>query len=314
MAIGNLKPIKLIEYTEVIDAFGDAVESITNTYKMWADVTDQGGTRGQELGRTAMSDSKEFRINFRGYLVTANYKIEYFGQTYAITNVQRVQEKRFNYILTGFATFEANAGGGSTSVVNPTSFDYNQETGVFTFNGGNLNGNLLQIIVRQPNGQPYTNNFNERVSLGGSPETQIYYPYLTPPDEVEVFWYVYQPLPPFTQLTDEASAPLTCERLCIRKFRIYNYAVQNEVLSYTTIDGGVNVYNCEGTYIGYAVGIEEYINLQNADPVNSQYFGISNYELEQSNVYGANYLLTCSPVDPYQQWNPANTKLYLQAD
>ena len=314
MAIGNLKPIKLIEYTEVIDAFGDATESVTNIYKMWAEVSDQGGTRGQEIGRTAMSDSKTFKVNFRGYLITANYKIEYFGQTYAITNVQRVQEKRFNYILSGFCTFEASAGSGGGGVVNPTSFDYNQETGIFTFLGGNLAGNLLQMIIRNTDGSVYVNNFNERVSQGPGDDNVFYYPYLTPPDVVTVSWYILAPTGGFNQLTPTASDNLTCERLCIRDFRIYEFGNQGEIISFSVIDNGVNVFNCVGDEIGFAVGIEEYVNLQNADPVNSQYFTITSYRLDNSPVYGPNYLLTVAPVDPYQQWNPANTILYLQAE
>jgi len=117
--IGNLKPIKLFFYGTNIDANGDAIETIETTYKMWAEVADNGGSRTQSLGRTEMSDTKTFRVNFRGYLITGNYKIKYFGQTYAVTNIERVDERRFNYVLTGFNIFESSVvegggGGGET--------------------------------------------------------------------------------------------------------------------------------------------------------------------------------------------------------
>ncbi len=314
MAIGNLKPIKLIQYTQTIDGAGDATEATEVVYKMWAEVTDNGGSRSQSLGRTEMSDSKTFKVNFRNYLITGNYKIEYFGQVYAITNVQRIDEKRFNYLLTGFNTFESSAGGGAGgTTVNPTLLVYNDVTGVMSFQAGNLNGNWLQIFVRDLSGQPYDNRFNERVSIGPGPVTEITVPYLTPPDEVVVSWYIVQSAPPYSILTGTESANIVTTRLSERTFRIYLYGVPNDVVSYTLIDNGVNVYNCEGTNIGFAVGIDEYVALQNADPVNSQYFQITDYRLQVTSQYGPNYLITASPVSPYYQWNPGDTLLYLQA-
>lgn len=100
--IANFKPIKLLKYTNSIDANGDASETVATTYKMWAEVTDNGGGRSQADGQTNSSDSKTFKIWFRDYPITSNFKIEYFGQTYAISNVKRLDEKRFNWELTAF--------------------------------------------------------------------------------------------------------------------------------------------------------------------------------------------------------------------
>jgi len=104
--IGNTKPIKLIKYTQTIDANGDASESVQTTYKMWAEINDGGGARNQTDGRTALSDTKTFRINFRDYNITSDYKIQYFGQMYAISNARRINEKRFNWEITAFNIFE----------------------------------------------------------------------------------------------------------------------------------------------------------------------------------------------------------------
>lgn len=104
--IGNLKPIKLLKYTNSIDANGDASETVATTYKMWAEISDSGGGRTQSDGKTDLSDSKTFKIYFRDYPINSNYKIEYFGQTYAISNVKRVDEKRFNWEITAFNIFE----------------------------------------------------------------------------------------------------------------------------------------------------------------------------------------------------------------
>lgn len=309
--IGNLKPIKLIQYNQSFDVYGDAIEAANTTYKMWAEVEDNGGSKNQELGRTDMTDSKTFKINFRGYLVTGDYKIQYFGQTYAVTNVQRIQEKRFNYLLTAFNIFEVSTGGGA-GTQNFETVTYNQVTGVFSFTNGNLNGNYLQMFVRDLNGQNYTNRWNEQTSIGPGPVTQVPYVLLTPPDEVVVSWYLTTPTSP-TPITATNTANVTCNRLCIRNFRIYDYDDQNSVLYYSFIDTGVYPYNVNGEQLQLVTGIGEYVSVMNADPVNSQYFQITSYFLEQSGLYGTNYRLTLTPVDPYYQWNPADTLLKILA-
>ena len=103
--IGNLKPIKLLKYTNTIDADGDATDTVAVTYKMWAEVEDGGGSRSQAVGRTDMSDTKTFKLPFRGYNITPDYKIEYFGQTYSISAVRRIDEKRFYWEVTAFTIF-----------------------------------------------------------------------------------------------------------------------------------------------------------------------------------------------------------------
>lgn len=310
--IGNLKPIKLYQYTEAIDANGDAIEEVANTYKMWAEVTDQGGTRGQALGRTAMSDSKEFRIYFRGYLVTGNYKIVYFGQTYAITNVQRVQEKRFNYILTGFATFEANVGTSANTPVNFEVIEYAQDTGILTFEQGNLGGAYLQVLFKNAaTGLAYVNRFGESLSVGPGEFTELYYPLFTPNDVILVQWYLVSPDSP-TPISPINELTITCNRLSNRSFRLYRYGVQNDRLQASIFQYGVYPYNVAGSQLPIVYNIADFINSMNADAVNSQYFQIIDYTLVTSGTFADSYLLECTSVDPYFQWNPGNTILYLE--
>ena len=103
--IGKLKPVKLLRYSNTIDANGDATETMQST-KMWAEVTDGGGGRSQADGKTELSDSKTFKIYFRGYNITPDMKIQYFGQTYAISNARRINEMRFNWEISGLAMWE----------------------------------------------------------------------------------------------------------------------------------------------------------------------------------------------------------------
>lgn len=103
--IGKLKPIKLLRYSNTIDANGDATETVQST-KMWAEVTDGGGGRSQADGKTELSDSKTFKIFFRGYNITPDMKLQYFGQTYAISNAKRINEMRFNWEISATAMWE----------------------------------------------------------------------------------------------------------------------------------------------------------------------------------------------------------------
>jgi head-tail adaptor len=316
MAIGNLKPIKLIQYTQTIDGAGDATEATEVVYKMWAEVTDNGGSRSQSLGRTEMSDSKTFKVNFRNYLITGDYKIEYFGQVYAITNVQRIDEKRFNYLLTGFNTFESSTGGGGGGTPsNFTSLSYAGDTGILQFTDGNLGGALLQVLFKEaanPN-VTYTNAFNEFVTIGPGEFTELPWPFFTPPDSILVIWYLVDALT-FQQIGSQNQLVINCTRLSEREFRIYEYNVQNSVLPSTFFATGVIPYNVANQPLSTVYSIEDYVDVMNADPTNATYFQITDYRLQNHPTYGPNYLVTASPVNPYQQWNPGNTILYLQAD
>lgn len=312
--IGNLKPIKLIQYTQAIDNNGDAAESIQTVYKMWAEITDDGGSKSMEFGRTAMSDTKTFKINFRNYLVTGDYKIQYFGQTYAVTSIKRIQEKRFNYEITAFNTFEVSTGGVPVSPVLFETMSYDQVNGVLQFTDGNLGGAYLQILIKNPTtGANYYNRWNEFISTPGpGPINELEYPYFTPNDNILIKWYFIAPGSP-TPITPTNEQVITCNRLCIRNFRLFEYGVQDSPLYYTFLTTGVYPYNVNGDQLGIVYSIEDYISAMNADPINSQYFTITDYELTMGGQYPGTYLLECSPVDPYYQWNPADTLLYLEA-
>ena len=97
--IGDYKPIKLSKYTTTMDANGDQTQTV-QTWTLWAEVTDLGGSRSQVTGRTTLSDAKEFKIWFRtDWALDGDWKVKYFGQTYAITGLSRVNEKRFNWVI-----------------------------------------------------------------------------------------------------------------------------------------------------------------------------------------------------------------------
>ena len=97
--VGNYKPIKLLKYTTSVDSNGDQSQTI-QTYTFWAEVSSNGGNRSQVDGRTSLSNGKTFKIWFReNEFLNGDWKISYFGQTYAVLNVERIDEKRFNCLI-----------------------------------------------------------------------------------------------------------------------------------------------------------------------------------------------------------------------
>ena len=98
--IGEYKAIKLMKYSSTVNGNGDSIESVFS-YRLWAEVTDNGGSRSQVSGRTTLSGAKQFKIRFRpDWVLNGDWKISYFGQVYAISNIERIGEKRFNWLIT----------------------------------------------------------------------------------------------------------------------------------------------------------------------------------------------------------------------
>ena len=105
MGIGNYKPIKLYKFEIGLPSqVGNYSENSNTSYLLWAEVTDESGSRSSRDGMVTLSDTKTFKIYYRGYNPYARYKIEYYGNFYEITAARRVDEKRFNWVLTASTT------------------------------------------------------------------------------------------------------------------------------------------------------------------------------------------------------------------
>lgn len=94
-----MKKIKLNEYTVTKDGNGDNTESLANSYPIWAEVKEVSGNRSFDNG-VNLTKSKTFRIYFKpDWVLTGNWTITYFGRDYTIENIERINEKRFNWIV-----------------------------------------------------------------------------------------------------------------------------------------------------------------------------------------------------------------------
>ena len=94
--------IRLEKWVVAKDSHGNAVEQIGNAYNTWAQIVPQNGQRVNLSGQIQLSKSKQFKIRFRpDWVLDGNWKIIYLQTRYTITNIQRLNEKRYNWIING---------------------------------------------------------------------------------------------------------------------------------------------------------------------------------------------------------------------
>ena len=99
-SIGQFKMVKFYEYTNSKSLSGDNVESLALRLKTFAEVTDSGGSRGDNRGQSNLNGGKTFKIRQNSnWNVNADWKIKYFGKMYTITHIERINEKRFNWLI-----------------------------------------------------------------------------------------------------------------------------------------------------------------------------------------------------------------------
>lgn len=98
--IGNYKLVKLYKYTNSKSVYGDNVESLSLRYRTYAEVTSLSSSRVEDRGRTDVGNSKQFKIRWRAdWILNGDWKIKYFGKIYTISSIERISEKRFNWLI-----------------------------------------------------------------------------------------------------------------------------------------------------------------------------------------------------------------------
>ncbi len=81
---------------------GDAEEQIAQAYNLWAEIVASSPTRTDTNGQTKLNKSKQFKIRFRpDWVLSSVWKIVYLQKRYSITGIERINEKRFNWIING---------------------------------------------------------------------------------------------------------------------------------------------------------------------------------------------------------------------
>ena len=89
-------PIRLQKWVTSKSLLGDNAEAITKNISMFAEITNDGGSRSFEFGDTKMVKSKRFRVRFNtNFDPTGNWRIIYNGHSYTVTSIEQDKEKRF---------------------------------------------------------------------------------------------------------------------------------------------------------------------------------------------------------------------------
>lgn len=316
--IGIYKPIKIYQISSSQDSNGDMVENTTLLFTAWAEVENIGGSSSLQNGKTNLQDTKRFKVRFRpDMILTSNWVIQYYGKIYSISNIERINEKRFNYLITATGTYNTlttintifpngtpvGGGGGGTSpapVTNWTSSSYAGSTGQFTLSGGTGDALTELAILKYPyDGTGYINAYNESFSVGAFPGNTIDLTYFTP-GQALLRYRRLQPNPPYAPITATSDTVLTITRLSRRPAYVYN------VLDNTYIDPiffPLIPINVNGVELTQANNINEFISIMNADPANAACIFLHSYSFASNRIS-----INVDPIAPYQTWGAWNRR------
>ena len=94
--------IRVEKWKVVKDVNGNGVESIENSFNLWAELVQQGNGRIDTAGQTRLTNGKQFKIRFRpDWKLGTGWKFIYLQKRYTITGIERLNEKRFNWLING---------------------------------------------------------------------------------------------------------------------------------------------------------------------------------------------------------------------
>ena len=84
------------------DAKGDAKERIEQAFNLWAEIVRSSGIKIEIAGQDKLNKNKQFKIRFRpDWKLSGSWRIIYLGNRYRVTSIERIKEKRFNWLING---------------------------------------------------------------------------------------------------------------------------------------------------------------------------------------------------------------------
>lgn len=98
--IGNMRMIKLQKRVVAKDANGSLVNSISSSYKIWAEVGRDYGGREYSDSQTRLNARYTFKIYYNpDFVIDSNWKVIYDGKEFTVSSIERLNESRFNWII-----------------------------------------------------------------------------------------------------------------------------------------------------------------------------------------------------------------------
>lgn len=99
--VGDRVQIRMEQWT-TSKVNGNNVESITNTFDTWANVRRKGGDRSSLNGKTGLTNSYEFEIDYASVQpidITGNWRIIYDRRYFKVHSIEKKKQERFYYII-----------------------------------------------------------------------------------------------------------------------------------------------------------------------------------------------------------------------
>lgn len=100
MGIGKRKMIQLVYVANEKAAAGNWVQEPKEFYNTWAEISNPSGFRDYMNGQTQLGNTKRFLVRFRFDLFPgADWKVKYLSKEWTISEIQRVDEKKFYWTV-----------------------------------------------------------------------------------------------------------------------------------------------------------------------------------------------------------------------
>jgi len=94
--------IRVEKWVAYKDAAGDAKERVDISYTLFAEILSSSGNRSDTNGQMKLNKTKTFKIRFRpDWKLSGEWKLRYLQKRYSITSIERINEKRFNWLVNG---------------------------------------------------------------------------------------------------------------------------------------------------------------------------------------------------------------------
>jgi head-tail adaptor len=98
--IGSYKPIRLEKWAQAKKASGSLGDTVVSDFTVHADIKRTGGGKAYENNQGKMGDVYKVKVRINNMDISALWKMVYRGKRHNVTNIERIDEKNFNYLLT----------------------------------------------------------------------------------------------------------------------------------------------------------------------------------------------------------------------
>lgn len=102
VGVGIRKQVQLVQVVTSKATAGNWTDNVEGLrFGIWAEITNPSGFRDYQNGQTQLGNTKRFKVRFRfDKYPGADWKVKYEGKDWTISSIQRVDEKKFYWLIT----------------------------------------------------------------------------------------------------------------------------------------------------------------------------------------------------------------------